>query len=407
MPNKRLCSTCNNPAKGHVGPTGRKCTMLEDKSDFDAALEFTDGTTPQNPTKSKSSEKCSHYNAPRAQDKLVLELANQVANLSAKVDDLSSQISRKQKPKSKVVHKNLNSDYSSSDSDSSSNSSQLEDNTICLANGARVKKSKIKYAQRGEYANLNDFLPTTNLPAQSASEQSDVRKRDLAKGKLHISDYFSWSCAFAGYEEAILSAHPENWKELLQYKLYILDFELRYKWSAVYMYDLKFRAKMATKLSFKFGHIDSDTMLSVLTPDSIKDSAKVCFRCKGPFHIASECFFRKEYKMEKNPQEGQTASKSARPKGRQFSQYRGETCVNWNRGVCNFGDRCYRIHRCSGCGGRFPKYQCNSCSTPTPGTGYFPTGPPVIPPPSNFTGYPVNNFPAQPPGMGRAHGNTP
>lgn len=280
---------------------------------------------------------------------------------------------------------------------------------------------------------MNDFMPCTNMPAQSSIEQGDIKPKDLLKGKLHISDFASWTCAFAGYEEVLLTAHPDKWKDLLQYRLHMLDFDIRYTWSAVYMYDIKFRAKLATKHSLSFGSVDSEVVSVVLTPDTLKESPRLCHRCKGPFHFASECFFRQEYSVAKGASEGQSQSSAQgmssnrfqyqRGRGRaqssfnnnsnyssgsfnqqSYNSYNPNICQNWNRGQCNLGDRCFRTHRCITCGGRAPRHQCNNCNA---SPNWYSNNSNSSNQQSNSAHAPGNalhNVPTQSPGMGRSYG---
>ena len=153
------------------------------------------------------------------------------------------------------------------------------------------------------------------------------------------------------------------WRELVQYRTIIMEFDARYTWSAIQLYDIKFRSKMAMSCSLKFGHIDSDILLLSLTPDTLKDNSKTCFRCKSPLHIAKDCPFQEESTMETTSSETSRFKSSQLPPRFRFKSNtrQTETCNNFNKGNCVFGEKCFRVHKCWNCGGKYPFSSCSSC----------------------------------------------
>ena len=397
----QFCKTCGRPLKGHVGQHGAKCKM-HDGEDVDGALRSLNKPTS---VSNLSQLRSPPHSTPTIVDSAINELSNQVALLAAKVETIVLDKQRppatqKRKSKRKLIY---DSDSSSADSDSAMSSKA---STICLSNGARVSLRTVKAAQAGEFADLNNFLPTPTIAHKTLS----VEKH---QGKPTIHDFFGWLTAYTGYMEAILKREPNRWNEFMKHRMNIMEFDVRYSWAAVYTYDLQFRSKMAINNSLDLGHIDSDIMLRILTPDTLREEPRVCFRCKSPFHYSKNCPFRQGTSLETAQKkiEGPTAKGSARsmPTNPFYNQQRqNECCHNWNRGHCKQGDKCVRQHKCSGCGSAYPNYQCYTCNPP-PNWGsntQYTQG--QLPP--SFTNQRPNapySVATQPPNMGRVHGISP
>ena len=277
-PKKPCCKKCSRPLKGHIGQHGKKCTMDSiDFLDIDGAIHNLREPTSVSPSSVKGARHSeSNKSVPGDSNTAVInELVNQVARLTAQVEHLKLHKSKRGKTRRHTFQSDSDS---SSDSDTSDHTKDHA-NTICLSNGARISLKKYKAAQMGEFVNLNDFLPAPCIPNPGKKSTEDD-----SKGKPFINDFFGWLTAYTGYMEVILQNNPAFWKELMKHRMNIMEFDVRYNWSAVYMYELQFRAKMAIEHDLKFGHIDSDIMLSILTPDTLRDEPKVCFRCKSAYH---------------------------------------------------------------------------------------------------------------------------
>ena len=103
-------------------------------------------------------------------------------------------------------------------------------------------------AQRGDYVDLQDFLPTTNLSSQMVAEvdqHNNVVMRDSKKGKPLVTDFHAWLIGFSGLMEVLIDARPKLWKSLVIYRLAIMEYDIRYNWPSVYTYDMMFRSKLA------------------------------------------------------------------------------------------------------------------------------------------------------------------
>ena len=411
MPN---CSKCKQPTKGHKGPYGANCLNVS----------FHSSQSNMSPKKLSKSERkrlaraqkmgdvdLSDDNPPETvqnHDPLVLELMNQVAKLSAKIESLPTVSSN-----TNHLHLDKSSDCDSDEGAGAVSSKpklhidEKSDSSVSLENGCIITAKKAQQAQAGEYANLNDFLPSTIISKQFVAELSeDGIKMKENKGRHHITDFFSWLVAFSGYMEIVLEKEPKYWKSLMKYRLTIMEFDARYQWASVYLYDLRYRAKKASAKSFDFYNIDTDIMLCTLTPDCLKENTRLCYRCKSPLHLAKKCPFLEECAMETPTQEAQsTLPRKPRWRYNPFTRS-NETCNNWNRGRCHLGEGCPRIHRCESCGGKYPKQKCFICAPQTNwsnAVNVTQTQPNISP---NAPPFSLHNFAPQSSNMGRPYVST-
>ena len=274
-------------------------------------------------------------------------------------------------------------------------------------NGAQVSDRRVQSAREGAYVELDAFLPDTGPPPET--------RKDRGKKKKHrerIHDYYSWLVAYTGFIDAVLTKHPDLWKELIQYRVILSEFDVRYNWSAVQMYDLKFRSQMACSKSLKFGHIDTDIMLLTLTPDTLKDTTRTCYRCKSALHVAKKCHFQEECPLEAAPTDTPKSSKfnsfQNKFKNKSSSSFANEVCHKYNQGTCMYGERCYRQHKCILCGNRAPIFSCSTCSRTLVKSNIPQSG--TMPSASSFNPYATPfNFSVPPPqgGVAKLHGSTP
>ena len=210
------------------------------------------------------------------------------------------------------------------------------------------------------------------------------------------------------------------WKQLMRHHVHIMELDLRYTWPSVFTYDMQFRSRKACNLDLDFSTLDTDLMLTILTPDTLRDEPRVCYRCKSTFHFAKDCPFRTTHSLEAGASQKKTEDYGRAPS---YNNYRGrgrgalprnntpygqrsaDVCINWNKGICRQGERCMRTHSCLQCGGRYPLYQCLACNQ----SQQWLSPPPInqqttATQPSNVTNA-FNNFPHQPFNLGR--GNAP
>lgn len=327
------------------------------------------------------------------------------------------------------------SSFSSYSSVHRSRSKSKHKKDIILSNGAHISAYIEERAQKGYFADLNDFMPYASL-AHALMDRHTKSKHNNRHNLNSISNYYSWVTAFSGYTECVLESDPTLWREFESHRLAIMDLDARYNWNTVFSYDLQFRANMAKERVFTFKCIDSALHCKIFSPDQLRTEPKVCFRCHNTLHFSKDCPFREAPSVEKKAQEsiGQiqnNQSNFARGRGR-GSYYGGsyfggrrtnerfpssrfnsqsrapsfEICRAWNQNFCKFGTECFRKHVCENCGGPYPRYKCNACNN-SPNWGYIPpmVSRPQTPTNSYSAAQPTHSFPPPQTGVGSLYGN--
>ena len=153
--------------------------------------------------------------------------------------------------------------------------------------------------------------------------------------------------------------YPENYSSLAEYHTLIQGCDTKYVWHKVYMYDVQFRAKLATALPgerFAFHSVDVGLFVTILDATAVK-SQNGCYRCCSLSHNVANC-----------PKAFQTShatletSKKER-KGQPFEKWHHqgvEGLNNWQAGKCHFSS-CAHAHVCRQCRGPQPLYMCDRC----------------------------------------------
>ena len=170
------------------------------------------------------------------------------------------------------------------------------------------------------------------------------------KSKKQLDTFTNWLQAWNNYESLIMSIQPELYNELLAYRMFIQTSDRKYRWSAIYSYDLRFRAELARTRSWKFGTISSDLVVSILDATAIKSDVLRCFRCRSTEHIVQECPFPATMEASKK-----ITTKTTRSPGAQH--YGQEICANFNLRRCTYPS-CRRAHVCQNCRSAKPYAEC-------------------------------------------------
>ena len=225
---------------------------------------------------------------------------------------------------------------------------------------AGVPQSQLERARQGNFVNLSDFLynlTAFNVTDEFVSEFCDGKisfKPKSSKTKS-IDNFDRWLQAWTRYETIIVAADPSLFIPVMRYRSFIHDCSMRYLWSAVWAYDVRFRSLRSPAC---FGNIDAELISQIFNVHSIKFNANTCARCKATDHYVKDCPFPSGPSEKKA---GATQKSNQKSKGKQV-------CFKWNAGDCDKGSECFRLHVCRGCRGTYPFVRCNSCkSTQKPG----------------------------------------
>lgn len=288
---------------------------------------------------------------------------------------------------------------------------------IPLFTGARVPMKVLDTAKAGEFVNLVEFLPcletSGELTPTIENNQIVVKPKRLRRS---IDSFSSWCQAWTGYESLLVSQSPDLYVPMAQYRLYIQELDIKYKWPAVYSYDCQHRNQLSITHSMVFNQVSMEILTSTcLTTGAAKQNVG-CFRCQSIFHHVKECPFQDMAPGEKEkPQKSssptpslyQTGSYVRQPSqnnnstqqqasqgysqnrnpARQPSSMQEKVCTRFNAGSCN-DSRCVRRHVCSSCRTAPTPYpRCQTCTLPpTAPRGAFTLNQgnlgPMAPPPS-------------------------
>ena len=205
----------------------------------------------------------------------------------------------------------------------------------------------LKTALRGECISLEDLSDSnmTHEPVQVEtymdSDFNVTHKTTSNKGKKSIDNIVKWLEAWTVYEQILVSHFGlAMFKEMSEYKRFILEQEKKYVFSAVYAYDSRHRAALSSK-SLRFTQINATLMHQ-------------CFEA-----ISSKMSLVNEKRVEKQgdsepqpfqPPPSAEAKTSKKPKSK-------SVCLKFNDLLCN-DISCTRRHICRGCRGEKPYLTC-------------------------------------------------
>ena len=120
----------------------------------------------------------------------------------------------------------------------------------------------------------------------------------------------------------------------------------KYLWHAVYAYDCRFRATLATNNSWEFHKSNTDNYITTFDTTTVKRGLKQCFRCKPLQHSVQDCPFPPPSSLEENAKKTNT-SFTRREKWFHMGK---EGCHNFQAGRCQDGS-CRRAYVCKSCRG--------------------------------------------------------
>ena len=224
----------------------------------------------------------------------------------------------------------------------------------------------------GEFIDFSELPPAKGKASPLSLPTAEgniilVNAADLAQQKKLIPDLGTWIQCFTIYTGVICAHHPTRLPDLLSYQYQITRVSQRYRWPSWVIFDQNFRQMVADRGSTTLAHLDP-TLFTQCFSGQAKENNTWCLYCHSLEHSSSTCSLRPPPGKRPKPSTADTA-----PSPVPQSSADPQICRNFNRVKgCRFGDRCYRIHRCAGCGKRHPVTKCPStegsskASPPTP-----------------------------------------
>ena len=173
--------------------------------------------------------------------------------------------------------------------------SLIMDNTLITLQGTHKELSFVPShirddAVSGNYVNLEEFLPQEFL---SPRNNAITIKHNPGTDRLvfhhslpsqPIENLTQWMMAWNNYECVLVNSNSDIYFKLLSYRETILKCSQKFKWTTVYIYDQRFRAKLATTHSFNFDSIDHDLYVTIFDGSAVRSDVPRCHRCKSFYH---------------------------------------------------------------------------------------------------------------------------
>ena len=207
-------------------------------------------------------------------------------------------------------------------------------------------------ALSGEFVNMEDLLTqysSCSNDFKTFTDSSGVVHMKPSRAKRSVSNVFRWLEAWSRYEKVLVKGYGLRILDVLvDYRMHIVGLAQQYNWSAVLMYDVRHRSKIACQKSLEFTRIDQNLYLSVFTNAVVKNYQS-CTKCNAFDHMHFECPFLV------NESQRKPGSKSRK-------EIQSEVCRLFNENRCKYGNKCHRKHVCSGCEGTDSFRNCKKCN---------------------------------------------
>ena len=257
----RKCAKCGQPCRGHNGPYGKDCEMFSTEPQGHETLlksppsvssnMLNDAQSPDLPRQEQSA------NQARFMEQLLIQMANLNVNMHALVrgqselktiidgqhvvssssaqqpcvTDADRTRATNQQPSSGAlhpagtssthtsVHENINTNKC--------NSPEIQEpgSFTVIPNGSRVENKTIRAVKKGEFINLAEFLPLSDMPNQIEIEpivDSSGKVVFQQKRNNNILDSFTkWLRAWNNYECLMMEQQPKLYTELASYRNFI------------------------------------------------------------------------------------------------------------------------------------------------------------------------------------------
>ncbi|KAK3739498.1 hypothetical protein QZH41_005056 [Actinostola sp. cb2023] len=345
---KGRCPGCKTETSKHsFGTPGPLCTG---RANSDESEEYDLDLTTTQPSKVKASPQTTADPASNIQG-----LLTAVKNLSRQVDALAND--------NKHIKDQLYATRSTQNNEPvpPPNTNSTPDPQLMLdfqSNSTSTPWNKIKVTiHRGEYVNFTDLLRAEGAlanegPLTVVNENGVL----IAKRVRNIDSFDTRLTAWFKFEELSMMSSKYSYTDLAKYRSVIHSASRKFRWSAVYAYDIRFRSKLAAGEIASFGTIDHTLYTTTLDATALRPDAKQCFRCKAYDHEARDCPFRPQDPAAKTPETTPRATEAW--KRDQWTHEGKEGCNLYQRKACHMGAQCRRAHVCKTCKGSHPLADC-------------------------------------------------
>ena len=243
------CPGCHTAKELHdFGDPGRDCTGPKSPPPQDSPDGWSASPPKENTSPARSSS---------TMDSLLAA----IGNLAIQVDKIASNQARLNVEVDAL--KNNNHD------DKGSPSSSYQAIPVASASSSASQTKLEQAILRGEFVNFIDLLKSQREHVTQEANAVTLDDRGnliLQKARPHqtIDSFSTWLSAWFEFEKIIVSAHPERYAELAEYRVVIHKANRKFAWPAVNAYDIRFRQETARSGGRRFDQIDHTLYITTL-----------------------------------------------------------------------------------------------------------------------------------------------
>ena len=126
------------------------------------------------------------------------------------------------------------------------------------------------------YVDLITLLPP---PATTIVDETNLKDKKPAT----IESFDHWLEAWSTHEKTY-STNPARYAELAQYRGTIQKANWKFRWKAVYDFDVQFRMSLSGTTK-RLDHIDSTLYTTILESSAVRAEGTSCQHCKSDYHL--------------------------------------------------------------------------------------------------------------------------
>ena len=137
------------------------------------------------------------------------------------------------------------------------------------------------------YVDLITLLPP---PATTTGNETKDKKPATTES------FDQWLEAWSAHEKTYLT-NPARYAELAQYRSIIQKANWKFRWKAVYDFDVQFWTSLSGTTK-QLDQIDSTLYTTILDSSAVRAEGTSCQHCKSDHHLVWDCSFRTKQTLE-------------------------------------------------------------------------------------------------------------
>ncbi|KAK3720689.1 hypothetical protein QZH41_003447 [Actinostola sp. cb2023] len=201
----------------------------------------------------------------------------------------------------------------------------------------------------------------TLLTPHVKSDDTIESRADYNRKLATIESFDHWLEAWSIYEEKLIAIDTKRYKELARYRSIIQKANRKFRWNAVYEYDVQFRRSLFDIPTGRLDVVDTTLYATILDSSAVRKEGITCQRCKSDKHLVRDCSFRAKTSLEENKGSKKPGTGASTDQGWKFEKWFNndtEGCNLFQRRACQQGKECKRAHVCKTCRGNHAMADC-------------------------------------------------